>query len=214
MSLINGPIEVKPKEEKKPNKTDAMKAGLKGAAMKQGSSLLNTLTGIRFEPSPTYLFYVELSGIIVGEFTGCSGIGIRREEEMVREGGLSDFQHSLPGAVSYEHIVLKKGLSVSQELWKWFQSGLYDYKVKRLNISIIQGAAGMNMIAVPPGSGGPGVIKRWNVERAYPVSWRLSDLSVDDISTVAIETLELAHEGVSLSSIAGTPMSVTSMAGG
>jgi phage tail-like protein len=182
----------------------------KGAAGAAGVRALENLTGIRFDPAPTYLFYVEISGLIVGLFTEVSGIGATRKIETVQEGGLNEGSHSLPGPVDFNRITLKRGMTVSRELWNWFQAGLYDFQVKRLNLSIIQGASGQSVMSVIPGNGGYGVVKRWNVVNAYPVSWKLSDLSVNDISSVSIETMEIVHEGISIDPKFGLPMSTIS----
>ena len=53
---------------------------------------------------------------------------------------------------------------------------------------------------------GYGVAKRWNIEKAFPVSWKISDLDVNNTSSVVIETLEIAYEGIELSRLAGIPM--------
>jgi phage tail-like protein len=208
MSLIDGP-----KKIDQPSNLPAPKSMMdvaKGAAGAAGVRALENLTGIRFDPAPTYLFYVEISGLIVGLFTEVSGIGATRKIETVQEGGLNDGSHSLPGPVDFNRITLKRGMTVSRELWNWFQAGLYDFQVKRLNLSIIQGASGQSVMSVIPGNGGYGVVKRWNVVNAYPVSWKLSDLSVNDISSVSIETMEIVHEGISIDPKFGLPMSTIS----
>ena len=208
MSLINGATKIDKKDTTIDLKAKAL-TGAATAAGKFGLSAFESQTGIRFDPSPSYLFYVEITGVIVGLFTGCSGLGVTRQVENIREGGVNDRGYSLPGKVSYSNITLKRGLSVSRELWNWFRNGLYDFQVKKLNMSIVQGAAGQDLIAAVTSSGNYGLTKRWNIENAYPVSWKLSDLSTSEINTVAIETLEIAHDGLSLSSMVGTPMSIT-----
>ena len=145
----------------------------------------------------------------MGLFTGCSGLGVTRQLETIGEGGVNDRNYALPGKVTYSNITLQRGLSVSRELWNWFRNGLYDFQVKKLNMSIIQGASGQDLIAAVISSGNYGLVKRWNIENAYPVSWKLSDLNTSSTDSVAIETLELAHDGLSLSTMMGTPMSIT-----
>lgn len=208
MSLIDGPKKIK-KPNNLPEKNNLQEVA-KAAAGMAGVRALENLTGIRFDPSPTYLFYVEISGLIVALFTEVSGIGVTRKVDTVQEGGLNDVVHSLPGTVEYNRIILKRGMSVSRELWNWFHAGLYDFQVKRLNLSIIQGASGQSVMSVIPGSGGYGVVKRWNVIKAYPVSWKLSDLSVNDINSVAVESIEIAYEGISIDPKFGLPMSTIS----
>jgi phage tail-like protein len=200
MSLVNGPkkIIVKPPVPQKPDVLGA--AG--GAAM----SMIQKYTGIRFDPAPAYLFFVEISGLTVALFTEVSGIGGTRAVEKVSEGGVNDHTITLPGKVDYSNVILKRGVSISRELWNWFETGVYDYKVKRANITITQGAPGMNALSAAMDAGW-GIVKRWNIEKAYPVSWKLGDLSVNAQETVAIESIELAHEGIKLDLLAGTPLS-------
>ncbi len=205
MSLINGPKKIKPNSPA--DKKNALPAAVAGGAL----SMFQNLTGIRFDPAPTYLFYVEISGLVVALFTECSGIGAKRTFETFHEGGLNDHAHTLPGKIEYQNIILKRGLSISRELWNWFVTGLYDFQVKRVNLSIVQGAPGHSLVSMLTSSG-LGIIKRWNIENAYPVSWKLSDLNVSSFDSVAIETIEIAHTGISLDIIAGTPMSITGTA--
>ena len=204
MSLIDGPKKIDQPSNLPVPKSMAETA--KAAAGAAGIRALENLTGIRFDPSPTYLFYVEISGLIVGLFTEVSGIGATRKVETIQEGGLNDAVHNLPGPVEYNRITFKRGMTVSRELWNWFHAGLYDFQVKRLNLSIIQGASGQSVMSLIPGSGGYGVVKRWNVINAYPISWKLSDLDVNDVSSVAVESMEIVHEGISIDPKFGLPM--------
>ncbi|MBN2393296.1 MAG: phage tail protein [Anaerolineae bacterium] len=185
-------------------------------------------SGMRFDPAPAYLFYVELSGIIVGAFSECSGLSLKRGTETVKEGGVNNFVHKLPGRMEFSNITLKRGLTVSRQLWSWMTHGRYNTKVRRINFSIIQGAPGHNLVTafanavsgnmlgegesydqfITAMGGGFGKIKHWDIEDAYPVEWKVSDLDTTS-EKVAIETLEIAHHGLSLSYEVLTPMSIT-----
>lgn len=182
--------------------------GQLGGAAQVGIRTFESLTGLRMDPAPSYLFYVEITGIIVALFTQCRGIGATRMDEVIEEGGYNNGVHHLPGPVRHNNITLSRGLSISRELWRWFEAGQYDFGVKRVNLSIYQGAPGMNLAsALGMSSSGYGVVKQWNVEGAYPVSWNISDLDVNNTESAVIESIEIAHSGISLSPIAGTPMS-------
>lgn len=210
MSLIEGPKTILPKVPEKASPVGAVANSLSSAGMR----MLEKATGVRLDPIPAYLFYVDISGVVVAMFTECSGIGATREVETIVEGGLNDHAHMLPGKVQYNQITFSRGVSASQELWKWFGKGKNDFKVKRVNLSITQGAPGMNLAEVAGVSqNGYGVVKTWNVERAFPVSWTLSPLSVNNTTSTAIETLVIAHEGISLSPIFGTPMNAAGSIG-
>jgi phage tail-like protein len=209
MSLISGPKKVPSKETSKLKEAADMAKGVGGAAAVRAAE---GLIGVRFDPIPAYLFYVSISGLIIGLFTACDGIGASRSVEELQEGGMNDQVHTLPGPVKAGRVTLKRGLSVSRELWDWFTSGLYDFEVKRVNMSIIQGAPGMNALgAVGLMEGGTGIAKVWDLDGAYPVKWSLSGLDVSSTSQVAIESIEIACKTISLSMIAGTPTSPTAL---
>ncbi|MEM5774190.1 MAG: phage tail protein, partial [Anaerolineaceae bacterium] len=108
MSLINGPKKVLPT----PPSTQPPAVGAMAGA--GAMAILQKLAGIRFDPAPTYLFFVELSGSAVACFTEVSGMGAVRAIEKVSEGGRNDHSHVLPGKVEYPNIILKRGLSLSR----------------------------------------------------------------------------------------------------
>ncbi len=170
--------------------------------------------GIRFDAAPTYLFYVELSGVIVGLFTECSGLEMERKTETIKQGGVNDYVTVLPGRLEQSEITLKRGLSISRGLWDWFMQGRYDLNVKRINFSIIQGAPGFNLLSMAgigdwqQAGSGFGKIKHWDIENAFPTKWEIDTLSTSKADSVVIETLKVAHHGLSLSYEVGTPMSL------
>jgi phage tail-like protein len=196
------------------------------AAMAAGVRTLEQATGMRFDPAPAYLFFVELSGVFVALFTECSGLEVKRDVATVEEGGVNNYVHKLPGRLKFENITLKRGISLSRALWDWMMQGRYDFQVRRLNFSIVQGAPGHNLIsAATTAAGGAtdttmtmmgqgfGKVKHWDVEDAYPARWKLSDLDTSS-AKAAIETLEIAHHGLSLSYETLTPMSAVGGAAG
>jgi phage tail-like protein len=140
------------------------------------------------DPVPLFKFWVEMENIVVAEFKECSGLSIEREVEQRKEGGVNDYVHLLPGRLKYTNITLKHGIAdpdTSTTLWKWFQEGMYDGKVKRVNLSIL--------LRNVEGE----VVQRWSVTNAYPVKWQGPQFNTES-SQVAIETLELAHHGLKL----------------
>ncbi len=195
-------------------------AGAVGAPAMAALRMAQEQLGFRFDPAPTYLFFVEMSGLLVAFFTKCSGLQATRDVEKVVEGGVNEYVHKLPGRITFDNITLERGLSVSRVLWDWFMQGQHDFNVKRINFSIIQGAPGHNLASAVAGrvwdlndlafgmlGKGFGKVKHWDVEDAFPVKWQISDLKASDSSSVVIETLEIAHHGLTLSYEAGTPMS-------
>ncbi len=149
--------------------------------------------------APAYMFYVNLGSLQVAMFTDCSGIGAKRGFETIREGGVNDHAHILAGPMEYATVTLRRGLSLSSVLWDWFEAGKFDYAVQRLDVTIYQYTP--ELIAASGDASGSdqkaGAVKTWSLASAFPVSWKLGDLNSAS-SGLVIETLELAHEGITL----------------
>jgi phage tail-like protein len=190
------------------------------AAISMGLRTLQEASGMRFDPAPAYLFFVELSGVFVALFTECGGLQVQRAVEPVQEGGVNNYTHKLPGRLEFSNITLKRGLSLSRGLWDWMMQGRYDSRVRRINFSIIQGAPSHNLATLIGDAAGVdnstfftvmgqgfGKVKHWDIENAYPVKWEMSSLNASS-KNAAIETLEIAHHGMSLSYEVLTPMSL------
>ena len=139
------------------------------------------------EPSPAlaFKFWIEIESIVVAEFKECSGLSLERDVQRVEEGGVNDRVHILPGRTKQSNIVLKYGVTDSTKLWDWYQDGLYDGKVKKINFSIL--------LRNVEGD----VLRRWNVKEGFPVKWEGPQLNTET-NQVAIETLEIAHHGLEL----------------
>lgn len=139
-------------------------------------------TGKTVNPVSDVRFAIEIGGKIVAWFTECSGLNVQREVTNHQEGGVNDYVHQLPGGIKYSNITFKRGISDDEVLWKWFQEGLYNGKVKRQAISIMLYSTDRTKV------------KTWNLRDAYPIKWTGPDLKTDS-NGVAIETLEIVHHG-------------------
>jgi phage tail-like protein len=134
-------------------------------------------------PYTAFRFLVEIKGIIVGGFTEVTGLDMEMELESYREGGENGFIHQLPGAMRYpSHLVLKRGLSDADSFWRWYRNAA-NGRIERRNGSII--------LQDPTGD----EVWRWNFVDAYPVRWTGPQLRASS-AEIAIETLELAHRGL------------------
>lgn len=202
-------------------KTRAL-AAAKTAALTRGAGAISTAatTGIkklegklnekfhlRFDPAPAYLFIVELGGLVVAEFTECSGLGMEREVYEYQEGGYNNFVRKLPGPSSYSNIVLRRGVTVSPVLYSWYSAGIYNAWVLKLNFSIILGAPMQGTMF-----DGFAKVKHWDVEGAFPVRWSGPEMNTSSGET-AIEEIEIAHHGLTMSVIeASSPFNPIAMA--
>ena len=126
---------------------------------------------------------LEIDGVVQASFTECTGLTAEVEIEERREGGVNSFAHKLPRGTKYANLVLKRGVTDSDHLWKWHR-GAVDGDILRKNLSIaLLDSTGTEQW-------------RWNLDGAVPVKWTGPDLKSDG-NAVAIETLELAHHGIS-----------------
>ena len=174
--------------------------------------------GVRFDASPAWKFFVEVQSVIVAEFQECSGLSMEREVTEVKEGGTNDFEWLLPGRIKYGPITLKKGITYNRELWRWFRWGMMDGQVwgvdnapdtflavkmmRVMGVKIPQGIS----ISIILGTVDGKVAKHWNLIGAIPVKWVGPELTAGS-DQVAVETLEVRHQGIDLSIEMMTPMS-------
>jgi phage tail-like protein len=140
-------------------------------------------------PVPAYQFSVEVDGEILAFFQSISGLSVQRKVDPQPEGGRNEYVLELPGPLSYGHVTLNMGMSFSTMFWKWMMEGQYDGKVSKKDLFLSQRAPNP-LIGIPIYL----EAKRWSFYQAFPVSWKLSELSVDQNTKITIETLELSFQ--------------------
>lgn len=140
--------------------------------------------GERKDPYLGFRFKVEIEGVMVGGFSQAAGLEVEVETEDYQEGGANGFAHKLPKPVKHPNLVLKRGMTDADALWKWLHSvGRKGEKIDRKTVRVI----------MLDSEGGEKV--SWRCLRAYPVKWSGPDLNSDG-NSVALETLELVHCGI------------------
>ncbi|MDV3455390.1 phage tail protein [Sphingomonas sp. HF-S4] len=97
-----------------------------------------------------------------------------------REGGELLYSHRLPDAITYQNLVLKRGVTVGSPLTIEFNAAMTLFKFAPSNVLV----TALSEDKVP--------LAGWMFIRAYPVRWLTSELSADS-SSVMIETMELAY---------------------
>lgn len=138
------------------------------------------------DPYGNYHFELELDTTVVGHFLECSGLKSSCEVFEIEEGGMNGRSYKRPGRSKWENIVLRYASSTSLRLLQWRDEFLQDQFGRRLNGEIrLKNNAG-------------DVIRSWKFKDAWPVSWEGPSLNAGS-SELAIETLEIAHEGLTIS---------------
>jgi phage tail-like protein len=156
--------------------------------------------GIRNDPYLSVNFLVEIDGLVVGGFQEVTGLQVETEVEDYREGGVNEYVHRLAGPTRYpQNLVLKKGLTDVESLWKWHQKVVRG-TIRRRNGSIyLLDRAGLPAMW-------------WNVTGAYPVKWSGPDFRAEQ-GAVAVEQLELVHRGISKPELSSLLSAVRGVAG-
>jgi len=138
--------------------------------------------GDRNDPYGGYNFLVEIDGITRAGFRECSGLDTSQDAGEYREGTDPLTVRKLPGLIKYSNISLKRGITDDAELWEWRKT-VMDGQVERKNMSIIL----MNDAREEK--------LRWNVKNCWPTKWEGPGFNATS-GDVAVETLEIAHEGL------------------
>ena len=130
-----------------------------------------------------YRFRMELEGLKL-MWNKVEGLAAQYDVFEWQEGGNNGFVHRLPGQVKYENIKLTRTVDDSSgDLASWFTK--QDNRNRRTTGAITALTAHGDDLAT------------WNLREVFPVKYTgpSYDISATDI---AIETLELAHNGFEL----------------
>ena len=131
---------------------------------------------------PTCRFYVEMDNDTRAVFTEVSGLQMETEVEEHPEGGNNSFVHYLPGRTKVGRLTLKRGIVSTNDFLDWY-SKIVQGDIEHRNLSIVvYDVAGTELI-------------RRNILKAFPVKWVGPQLTADG-SMMAVETIELVHEGM------------------
>jgi phage tail-like protein len=132
----------------------------------------------------TNRFYVMIDKVAHAVFTEVSGLQVETEVMEYPEGGNNGFVHRLPGRTKVSNLTLKRGMTSTNDLFKWYME-IARGKISRRNLSVVMyDPAGVEVM-------------RWNFINAYPVRWSGPAFMADPARS-AVETLELAHDGMQL----------------
>ena len=140
------------------------------------------MTAERNDPYRNFRFRVEIEGLQQAGFSEVSGFDASFDVIQYREGNEATTTRKLPGLARYGNISLKWGATDSIELYEWIQDCV-NGTIERKTVTII---------AIDEEGGD---VATWQVIEAWPVRYTAPNFNGQG-SEVAIELLELAHEGM------------------
>ncbi len=123
-----------------------------------------------------------------GAFSEVSGLEATMAPKALREGGRNWGEVQLAGPTSFAPVILKRGITEVADLWNWF-----DVSTRQSNHALR--LSGTIDVYHPQDPDKP--LLRWRITNALPTRFKGPDLS-STASQVAIEELQLVHEGLEL----------------
>lgn len=132
-------------------------------------------------------WYLEIDGITEGVFKEVTGLDSESEviEHRVTGKGGNIVVHKVPGALKHTNIVLRRGLTDDKKLHEWrkkIEDGLVEANRKNGTITMYS----------PDGK----AVCKYSFKNAWPCKFKGPALDSTK-NEIAIEELELAHEGLS-----------------
>jgi len=117
-----------------------------------------------------------------GGFSECTGLEMSLEVEEYREGGRNSEVLQFPGRIRWSKISLKKGLTHDTSLWDWHFQFVEGRGKRRDGIIVL-----LDDVRAPA--------HIWYFRRGLPVKYSGAALTALQ-SNIAIESLDIAHEGL------------------
>ena len=129
-------------------------------------------------------FVVEIDG---NEFSFKSVSGLGGEVEVIEYRAGADpisLTRKLPGRVRYPNVILKRGLTTSHDLWDWWQT-------------VVNGSVERRSVLITLLDDSRNAMLRWHLREAWIAKFEAPEFDASK-NEVAIESIELAHEGFEL----------------
>jgi phage tail-like protein len=141
-------------------------------------------TGARTDPYSAFNFLVEIDGVTVAGFSECSGLTNETDPIDYRNGDTDTHVTKLPGLRKFPTIVLKRGFTDNGDLWEWRRTVIDGRTQRQTGVITL-----LNEAREPA--------LRFNFREGWPSKWEGPTFN-GKTNEVAIETLEICHEGLEL----------------
>ncbi|HKJ50513.1 MAG TPA: phage tail protein [Gammaproteobacteria bacterium] len=136
-------------------------------------------------PIPKFYFQVKWDSEVMS-FQEVSGLDVEAQPIEYRHGDSPEFSViKMPGIKKSSNVTMKKGVYKSDnKFWDWFNQ-IKMNTIKRLPVTI----------SLLDEAGAPTMV--WTLANAWPSKITGTDLKADG-NEVAIETIEIVHEGITI----------------
>lgn len=142
-------------------------------------SLLDSTSAL--SPAAPPALTAILDGAAAG-FSECSGLELTMQAEEFREGGNNTAVLKFAGRTAWSNIILKRGISDRTDLWDWHFSFIEGRGKRRDGVIVLLDGSRLPRQA-------------WYFRRGLSVKYSGPSLNAMQ-NSVAIEAIEIAHEGL------------------
>lgn len=136
-------------------------------------------------PMPKFHFQVKWDDVVM-QFQEVTGLDIEAQIIEYRAGDSKEFAPvKMPGLVKTSNVIMKKGVyKGDNKFWDWYaEIKMNTIKRKAVTISLLDETGAPTMV--------------WTLKNAWPTRITGTDMKSDG-NEVAIETIEIAHEGLEI----------------
>ena len=142
-------------------------------------------TGARNDPYRGFNFRLEVDGLTIASFSEASGLIAEGDPVDYREGAdMVNSVRKLAGLRKYQNIVLKRGYTQNKELWAWYRNIANGDPDRRNGAIVLMDEAHKDVL-------------RWNFRNAWLNKVEGPSFNATG-NEVAMESIELVHEGVDI----------------
>ncbi|HKX30753.1 MAG TPA: phage tail protein [Blastocatellia bacterium] len=149
----------------------------------------------REDPYAGYNFELVINGVsddgkaVRGSFAEVSGLEAAMDPIEYRNGSEDITVRKMPGLKKFTNLTLKRGITGDLALWNWLVEGM-NGTIRRTEGSILL----LNESRQE--------VMRWNFKRGWPCKITGPSLNAKN-NEIAMETVEICHEGLSIDGQAG-----------
>jgi len=143
---------------------------------------------IRDDPYPAHNFEVLINGVsddgtaVRGSFSEVSGLEVEIPVIEYRNGSETLTARKVPGVHKYSNLVFKRGITGHTEFWSWI--------VESINGSVRRTEGAIILLDETRTE-----VQRWTFVRGWVTKYTGPGLNAAN-NEIAIDTLEIAHEGL------------------
>jgi phage tail-like protein len=126
-----------------------------------------------------------LAGILdsaAGAFAECGGLELTLQPEEYKEGGNNGGVLKFASRATWSNLTLKRGVTDNADLWNWHFDFVEGHGRRRDGVIVLL-------------DGARNPVQAWYFRRGLPVKYTGPSLSATQ-NNVAIEAIEIAHEGI------------------